>query len=248
MAAMEQTVDYHFFKSIVNAYFSLYVGGKKRPTFHTISDVYPSLLAVTTAYAQIRQEFQQLMDRKLILPAYHEVDSGEKEISATTAHKWNVYMLEILGHKPATNRALCPQTCEVLSGVPGMIQAFFSILDPHKSVPRHEGPYLGYLRYHLGLHCPTREAPYLIVNDQKYTWRDGEAVLFDDSYPHEVVNDAEDYRAVLIVDVLRPLRFTPRQVNKLVAFIARHTYGRAVAKKVEAFAAEYKKRAERVAA
>jgi aspartate beta-hydroxylase/beta-hydroxylase len=153
-----------------------------------------------------------------------------------------------LGNKPSTNRSFCPVTCEVLSGVPNMIQAFFSILDPHKSVPQHEGPYLGYLRYHLGLQCPTRNAPYLIVNGQKYTWRDGEAVLFDDSYPHEVINHADDYRAVLIVDVLRPMPFFPRQANKLVATIARHTYGRAVAKKVEAFAAEYQKQAQRKAA
>ncbi len=242
------SLDYHIFKSAINSYFSLYVRGKKRLTFHDIDKTYPALKQVTKAFPGIKAEFQRLMDRKLILPAYHEVDSGEKEISATTEHKWNVFMLELLGHKPPTNRALCPKTCEVLAKVPGMIQAFFSILDPRKSVPQHEGPYLGYLRYHLGLHCPRREPPYLLVNNQKYTWRDGHAVLFDDSYPHEVINDATDYRAVLIVDVLRPLPFTPRQVNKLVAFIARHTYGRAVAKKVEAFAAEYTKRATRVAA
>ena len=241
-------MDYHVFKAAINAYFSLYVRGNKRPTFYNIAETYPALNAVTRAYYEIRAEFQQLMDRQLILPAYHEVDSGEKEISATTDHKWNVFMLELLGHKPATNRAFCPRTCEVLSGVPGMIQAFFSILDPHKSVPQHEGPYLGYLRYHLGLDCPKREAPYLIVNHQKYTWRNGQAVLFDDSYPHEVINNADEYRAVLIVDVLRPLPFTPRQVNKLVAFIGRHTYGRAVAGKVEAFAAEYQRRADRKAA
>lgn len=241
-------MDYHVFKSVINSYFSRYVQGEKRPTFFDIAQAYPALDAVTRAYGEIRHEFQQLMDRKLILPAYHEVDSGEKKISATTDHKWNVFMLEILGKQPPTNRAFCPRTCEVLAGVPGMIQAFFSILDPRKSVPQHEGPYLGYLRYHLGLQCPTREAPYLVVNNQKYTWRDGEAVLFDDSYPHEVINNADDYRAVLIVDVLRPLPFTPRQVNKFVAFVAGQTYGRSVAKKVEAFAAEYQRRAERKAA
>ncbi|MDA7977529.1 MAG: aspartyl/asparaginyl beta-hydroxylase domain-containing protein [Pirellulales bacterium] len=241
-------MDYHVFKSAINGYLSRHVNGDKRPTFFEISETYPALDAVTQAYAEIASEFRQLMDRQLILPAYHEVDSGEKEISATTNHKWNVFMLELLGHKPPTNRGYCPKTCDVLAGVPNLMQAFFSILDPRKSVPLHEGPYLGYLRYHLGLHCPKTNAPYIVVNSQKYTWRDGEAVLFDDSYPHEVINNADDYRAVLIVDVLRPLPFLPRQVNKLTTTIARHTYGRAVAKKVEAFAAAYQERAGRKAA
>jgi aspartyl/asparaginyl beta-hydroxylase (cupin superfamily) len=39
-----------------------------------------------------------------------------------------------------------------------MVQAFFSILDPGKSVPENEGPYLGYLRYNLGL-AGTEEKP-----------------------------------------------------------------------------------------
>lgn len=241
-------MDYHVFKSIINSFFARYVRGDQRPTFFDIQHAYPALEAVTLAYDRIRDEFEQLMAQGLILPAYHEVDSGERKISATTNKKWNVFMLEILGHKPAINRSFCPQTCQVLSGVPGMIQAFFSILDPRKAVPQHEGPYLGYLRYHLGLHCPKTNPPYLVVNGQKYVWKDGEAVLFDDSYPHEVFNPCDEYRAVLIVDVLRPLPFLPRMVNKLTAFVARHTYGRSVAKKAAAFAAEYQRRADRKAA
>jgi aspartyl/asparaginyl beta-hydroxylase (cupin superfamily) len=35
-----------------------------------------------------------------------------------------------------------------------LFQAFFSILDGGKSIPRHAAPYRGYLRYHLGLKVP----------------------------------------------------------------------------------------------
>jgi hypothetical protein len=36
--------------------------------------------------------------------------------------------------------------------------AFFSILDAGKSAPAHDGPYCGYLRYHLGLIVPRDQA------------------------------------------------------------------------------------------
>ena len=146
-------------------------------------------------------------------------------------------MLEITGHKPAQNRAYCPETCRVLERVPNMIQAFFSILDPGKSVPEHEGPYLGYLRYHLGVRVPTQDPPKLVVNAQDYVWKEGEAVLFDDSWPHSVVNHCREARAVLIVDVRRPMPFIADLCNRFVTdVVARHTYGRSVARKAEAFA------------
>jgi aspartate beta-hydroxylase/beta-hydroxylase len=104
-------------------------------------------------------------------------------------------------------------------------------------VPEHEGPYLGYLRYHLGVRVPSQNPPKLIVNRQDYVWREGEAVLFDDSWPHSVVNSSDETRAVLIVDVRRPLPLVADLVNRLlIDVVGRHTYGRALARKAEEFA------------
>jgi aspartate beta-hydroxylase/beta-hydroxylase len=230
-------LDYHIFKSIANAFFGIFVGRQTRPTFFDVKQTYPGLDAVTQAYPAIRKEFDRLLAEWNELPQYHDVDPGERAISATTPNRWNVFLLEIMGHRPAQNRASCPETCRALEQVPNMIQAFFSILDPGKSVPEHEGPYLGYLRYHLGVRVPAADSPKLIVNSQPYQWKDGEAVLFDDSWPHSVVNNAKELRAVLIVDVRRPLPWIADLVNRLlIDVIARHTYGRSVARKAEAFA------------
>jgi aspartyl/asparaginyl beta-hydroxylase (cupin superfamily) len=231
-------LDYHIFKSALNAYFGRYVDRERRPTFFDVKTFYPELDAVTQAYPIIRREFEQVLGAVDTMPQYHEVDSGERKISSTTPKKWNVFMLEVLGHKPAANRALCPETCRVLDQVPNLIQAFFSILEPGKSVPEHEGPYLGYLRYHLGLRVPAADPPKLVVNGQDYVWREGEGVLFDDSWPHSVHNHASETRAVLIVDIRRPLPAVPDALNRFITdVVARHTYGRAVARKAEAFAA-----------
>ena len=231
-------LDYHIIKSAVNAFFGLFIGRKTRPTFFNIKESYPELDHVTRAFPAIQKEFDRLIGEWSDLPQYHDVDPGERNISATTPKRWNVFMLEIMGHKPARNRACCPETCRALEKVPNMIQAFFSILDPGKSVPEHEGPYLGYLRYQLGVRVPAHNRPKLIVNRQDYVWKEGEAVLFDDSWPHSVVNTSNELRAVLIVDVRRPLPAVPDLFNRfLLDVVARHTYGRHVARKAERFAA-----------
>ena len=230
-------LDYHIFKSVANAFFGMFIGRRTRPTFFNIQQSYAGLDSVTRAYPAIRKEFDRLIEDWKELPQYHEIDPGERAISNTTPNRWNVFMLEIMGHCPRQNRAYCPETCRALAQVPNMIQAFFSILDPGKSVPEHEGPYLGYLRYHLGVRVPAENPPKLIVNNQEYVWREGEAVLFDDSWPHSVVNHSNELRAVLIVDVRRPLPLFADLVNRLlVNVVGRHTYGRALARKAEEFA------------
>ena len=226
-------MDYHIFKSLLNGYFSRHIGGDRRPVFFDIESTVPELADVTRAFPQIRAEFDRLLDGQLRLPCYHEVDQGEAAISDSTAHNWGVFMLEILGHRPEENRARCPETCRVLDRVPNLLQAFFSVLDPGKSIPLHEGPYLGYLRYHLAMRVPRHSPPRLIVKSLVHEWVEGEAMLFDDTWPHEVVNQSPEMRAALVVDVLRPRSSVPHWVNRFTAsVIARHTYGRKVAHKV----------------
>jgi Aspartyl/Asparaginyl beta-hydroxylase len=72
-------------------------------------------------------------------------------------------MLELLGRRAEKNRARCPATCAALAKVPGVLQAFFSVLEPGKSVPLHDVPYLGDLRYHLGLRVPSEDPPQIRV-------------------------------------------------------------------------------------
>lgn len=233
-------MDYHYFKDIINRVFLRYVGNK-RPTFFNIDETFPSLNQITEHFPTVKKEFEQVQAKAGELPRYHDIDPGETEISDTTPNKWNVFMLYLLGYQLEEAQKLCPTLCGVLNNIPHLTQAFFSVLEPGKSIPLHEGPYLGYLRYHLGIHVPKNNPPQIIVNNQPYTWQEGEAVLFDDSWPHEVRNDSDDYRAVLIIDVLRPLPFLPKLLNQFVTnIIARYFYARKVIKRASQFKAEIK--------
>lgn len=228
-------IDYHPFKAALNRYLESHITPKPRPTYFNIAETYPELDNITRAFPAIQKEFDQLIAAGVSLPQYHEVDSGERAISSTTPKRWNVFVLEVLGHKVEPNRLRCPETCRAVAQVPNVVQAFFSILDPGKSVPEHEGPYLGYLRYHLGVRVPTQNPPRIVVNSQPYVWKEGEAVMFDDSWPHAVINDCDQMRAVLIVDVKRPLPLSADLANRMVLNFGRHAYGRAVARKADQF-------------
>jgi aspartate beta-hydroxylase len=90
---------------------------------------------------------------------------------------------------------------------------------------------------HLGLRAPKNNPPKIVVNGQDYVWKVSEAVMFDDSWPHEIINNSNELRAALIVDVPRPVPFTGSIVKRFVTnVVGRYFYGRPVARKAEAFA------------
>lgn len=218
----------------VNGIFDLYTGGRRRPVFFDIEKTYPSLLELDRNYPAIRDELLGLLAEKATIPRYHDVDKMQQYISGKIdpEKNWKVFYLYAMGEKPKANRARCPQTAALLDKVPGLFQAFFSILDGGKSVPAHCGPYRGYLRYHLGLLVPEHAPPSIRVKDQYYTWQEGKSVLFDDSWEHEVTNKSESERVVLIVDIRRPMPLPFASLNRFVELVMRLVYGKQILKKL----------------
>lgn len=232
--SLGRRIDYHPFKDAVNNYLARPAGGEKRPVYWDIDAVCPELRGLEAAYPQIRAEVENLLDNQDDIPAYHEINAPSAEISATTQGRWNVFMLELLGYRAERNLARCPHTAQAIEQIPGRLQVMFSLLDPGKSVPKHVGPYLGYLRYHLGIHVPKENPPEIRIADQSYVWKEGEGVLFDDSWPHEVINNASEPRVVLIVDIPRPLPTVANLLNRAILLgAAGPLYGKKVIRKVE---------------
>lgn len=224
-----QLFDYHPYKNALNKYLARPSGGKQRPVFWDMDAHFPELRHLDAAYPAIRAEVEALLDDQASLPTYEQINAPSTDIAATTQGRWNVFMLELLGYRANNNLARCPHTARALAKVPNRIQAMFSLLDPGKSIPLHKGPYLGYLRYHLGLVVPQDNPPFIRVADQPYTWAQGQSVVFDDSWPHEVINDSSEPRVVLIVDIPRPLPPIPAAINKAILYgAAKPLYARKV--------------------
>lgn len=224
------------FKSKLNQFYAKHIGEKNRPTFFNIDAICPVLHEVTASFAEIKSEFERMLKQVNHIPQYHDLDPNQAEISNANEKQWRVFMLSLFGHDFGNALQFCPKTCQQLKKIPNLMQAFFSILDPGKSIPLHEGPYMGYLRYHLGIEVPKDAPPQIIINQQPYVWQEGKAVLFDDSWPHEVVNHSSEQRVVLIIDILRPMPWLPNFVNHFVINgLAKHTYGLQVRKRAKGF-------------
>src|SRR3546814_1185258 len=129
---------------------------------------------------------------------------------------WKTYWLLSAGMDFSETRRHFPQTTRLLKQIPGASTSFFSILAPGKKIPPHRGAYNGILRCHLGLIVP-EPAEHVAIRVGKHIchWREGETLIFDDSFNHEVWNDTDDWRVVLFIDFARPLR-QPWQDRKSV--------------------------------
>ena len=61
------------------------------------------------------------------------------------------------------------------------------------------------------------------VGDRKVVWREGNCVVFDDSFEHEVQNDTDETRAVLLFDFDRPMRLFGRMLHGTAIWALRHS-------------------------
>ena len=61
------------------------------------------------------------------------------------------------------------------------------------------------MRYHLGLSTPNSPDCFIVVDGENYFWRDGEGVVFDETYIHFAENKTDQTRLILFCDVERPL-------------------------------------------
>jgi len=129
---------------------------------------------------------------------------------------WKILPLKTVGTIIEEQAVFFPSLNNILSN-PLIHNAYFSVLEGNVKIPPHTGPYKGYLRYHLGIIIPSEEnkRPFIIVGEQKYFWKDGEGILFDDMYEHYVENPTSKDRVVLFIDVIRPLEGIINNINRL---------------------------------
>ena len=95
----------------------------------------------------------------------------------------------------------------------------FAELPPGGHLRKHRDPYAGSLRYHLGLVTPGDDRCYIEVDGRRYSWRDGEAVVFDETFIHRAENATGHDRIILFCDIERPMKY--RWATALNRFVAR---------------------------
>jgi ornithine lipid ester-linked acyl 2-hydroxylase len=183
---------------------------------------YPFIAPLEANWRTIRAELDALLQHRARLPAFHEISPDQKYISH--GDHWKVFILFGFGVASERNCARCPEPARLLRGVPGLQTALFSILAPRYHIPDHRGVTKSLLRAHLGLVIPKqRENCRMRVDDQTVCWEAGKCVVFDDFYRHEVWNDTDEARVVLIFDFVRPMRPLGRLVNSTLMWGIKRT-------------------------
>lgn len=184
----------------------LYLGSRVRPRPYANVGDFPELAPLQQHWRTIRDEAMRLNGDGLIRAADGHTDLGFNSFFRTG---WTRFYLKWYGDELPSARALCPETVALLGAIPSIKGAMFASLPPAARLVRHRDPYAGSLRYHLGLVTPGVPGCYIEVDGQRYHWRDGEAVMFDETFIHHAENTTGQPRVILFCDVERPMRWGP---------------------------------------
>jgi len=167
---------------------------------------FPNAAKFTAAWRTIRDEALSVQLGKV--PRFHDIMPEQAEISANDGLDWRMFVLKAYDLPVPENLARMPVLGRLLAECPEVKSAAISFLAPRKHIPRHRGPFRGIMRFHLGLVIPKqadgRPATVMMINHQEKRIADGECMLWDDTFPHEVMNNADQVRAALLLDVWRP--------------------------------------------
>ena len=152
------------------------------------------------------------------IPSLGDISPDHGRIAAD--RRWHSFFLEGYGYRRQENRAQVPLTALLTDQIPDLCTASFSVLEAGCHIPRHRGMTKGMLTCHLALSVPTnRENCWIQIEEGEKLhvcpWRDGQALLFDDTYDHEVWNNTDQDRYVLLIQVRRPCRWPARLLMDL---------------------------------
>jgi beta-hydroxylase len=176
---------------------------------------FPDLNVLREHWREIRAEAEDLLRHGELRPS-----EGHRDIAFNTFFErgWRRFYLKWYDDFLPSAQARCPTTVRLLRSLPSVRAALFALLPPDGKLADHRDPYAGSLRYHLGLLTPNSDACRIFVDGEPYAWRDGEDVVFDETYIHRAENRTSQDRIILFCDVERPLR-TPvmRALNRFIA-------------------------------
>lgn len=216
-----QLTDHSTFMAPYNALIYLFSAAPNQP-IQDLQD-FPDL-------APLKQNWQTIRDEawKLYEGGHIQTAKTYNDVAFNTLFRrgWKRFYLKWYGDIFPSARRLCPKTVELVRAIPSVNAALFAFMSRQSTLGEHRDPFAGSLRYHLGLITPNSDRCRIYVDGTPYAWRDGEAVVFDETYIHSVTNDTDQDRIILFCDVSRPIcnplvralnRFMTNHIVKIAA-------------------------------
>jgi len=165
---------------------------------------FPELKPLRDNWQTIREEALGLFDEGRIRAASNNNDWGFHSFFKSG---WKRFYLKWYEDALPSAVKLCPKTVELVNSIPNVHGAMFAMLPPGGKLGAHRDPFAGSLRYHLGLVTPNSDKCFIMVDGEKCVWRDGEAIMFDETYIHTAANQTDVNRIILFCDIERPMKF-----------------------------------------
>ena len=143
------------------------------------------------------------------MPRFHDIMPEQADISANDGQDWRMLILKAYGVEVPGEHRQDADACRASS-----TSARRSSRRPSRSWRRAStspviaGPSAASCASISACKIPTeasgRPATIMMIDDREYRITDGECLLWDDTYPHEVMNNADEPRIALLLDVWRP--------------------------------------------
>jgi beta-hydroxylase len=195
--------------------------GSKLPRRPVLSsDDFPELKLLRENWQTLREEALRLERSGGLTATVRGDDLG---FESFLRRGWSRFYLKWYGEPPASARVLCPKSVELIEAIPSLHGAMFARLEPGRSIGKHRDPFAGALRYHLGLVTPNHEDCCIVIDGERHVWRDGEDIVFDETYIHRFQNLTDQPRIILFADIERPI--ANGLVRALNRFVIRHVVG-----------------------
>jgi aspartyl/asparaginyl beta-hydroxylase (cupin superfamily) len=167
--------------------------------FPWIEDLLPHL-------PEIRAEADRIMRYQSAVPPFRDFAPGHERIAPNEDDWWSFFFWGY-GYPMPENQARCPVTANALAKVPGLVSALYSVVAPGAHIRRHRVVTKAVMTLHICLRAPSEaEKCQMDADGIKIVWREGEAVVIDDTFPHEVWNNLNETRVNLLVQFRRPMR------------------------------------------
>lgn len=208
-----QLTDHSTILAPLNALLYAFSAVPNRPLLDL--DRFPELRSLRANWQTIRDEGLKLFDAGHIRAAQKYNDLGFNSFFRTG---WKRFYLKWYDNPLPSARALCPKTVELVQSIPTIHGAMFALLPPGGRLVTHRDPYAGSLRYHLGLVTPNADTCRIFIDGEPYVWKDGEDVLFDETFIHYAENKSDVARLILFCDIERPM--TNRLMTRFNRFMA----------------------------
>jgi beta-hydroxylase len=204
-----QLFDHSSFMAPINIFMHLFSRVPSTPYIPVRE--FPELDVLQQNWEIIREEALNLVALQKIKASEENNDAGFNSFFKTG---WKRFYLKWYDASHPSAERLCPKTYALLQGIPAVKAAMFAELPHGARLNPHRDPFAGSMRYHLGLATPNDDRCFIEVDGQRYSWRDGQGVVFDETFIHWAENTSGQDRVILFCDVERPLRFGMGAVNR----------------------------------